>query len=71
MPCAGVGPADEGDAGTFEIVNNEVAGWIEKTVWVLKSIEGIRRLCKHNTTVRDGRMTKVVMPHDHVDESIV
>ncbi|RFU80555.1 hypothetical protein TARUN_1674 [Trichoderma arundinaceum] len=57
---------DEGHAAIVEVVTSENMGWKTITVWGFETIDGERRLCKYNTTVKGEHIEKAIMVHDYI-----
>ncbi|EHK20210.1 uncharacterized protein TRIVIDRAFT_48080 [Trichoderma virens Gv29-8] len=57
---------DEEHAAIVEVVESENMGWVTTTVWGFETIDGERRLCKYNTTVKGDLVEKATMVHDYI-----
>lgn len=57
---------DDQHAAILEVVDSENMGWTATTVWAFEVIDGERRFCKYNTTVKGEQTATARMVLDYL-----
>ncbi|KAK4157707.1 hypothetical protein C8A00DRAFT_29391 [Chaetomidium leptoderma] len=63
--------SEDDHAALVEVLNSDINGWTATTLWGFEMVNGERRFCKYNTTIKGEKRATAKMVYDYLGTPVV